>query len=328
MNKPLNWRHQTKNINQPDQDFMNKNIGIVALFAVMLSACSGSKYGLAAKDEKTEMQIREQQNIIAYDTLSPQSISSIRGGSRGPMSGLIGGAISLATNAIKQKIKEDQKRYYTDYKYALTDLYFYDQLSSEGPFDPLGMQFQGFRLVRTFENNGATDTAMIADFELDAANPYEIINNSIFRLKLKQLTLNYAKVKLPKNNKILNMDFEISFNTSYVNSAGVLFRNVELGNFFFSIRNAPLDKTVPGYAAYYEKLKDQKIDGQSFIVPRSYGYHIPENSIPEISYSQGAYTINVKVKESSKNKFVNQLIIDNSGKMVDALGDKIKDLSK
>lgn len=307
---------------------MNKQIGVIAISALLLSACSGSKYGLAAKDEKTQMLIREKRNIIAYDTLTPQPISSIRGGSRGPMSGLIGGAISLATNAVKQKIKEDQKRYYTDYKYALTDLYFYDQLSSEGPFDPLGMQFHGFRLMRTFENKGVMDTAMIADFELDDSNPYEIINNSIFRLKLKQLTLNYAKVKLPKNNKILNMDFEISFNTSYVNGQGVLFRNVELGNFFFSIRNAPLDKAAPGYTDYYNKLKGMKIDGQSFIVPRSYGYHIPENNIPEISFSQGAYTINVKVKESSKNKFVNQLIIDNSGKMVDALGDKIKDLSK
>lgn len=308
---------------------MNKFISTLCLASLFVVAgCQGSKLGLAQKNDKTEMEIKEKSNIIDYDVLESQPINSIRGGSRGPMSGLIGSAISLATNAVKQKIAEDQKKYYTDYKYALTGLYFYDQLSSEGPFDPVGLQFNGFRLVRTFDNKGVTDTAMIADFELDVTNPYEIINNSIFRLRLKNLQLNYAKVKVPSNNKLLNMDFEITFHTSYANGQGHLFKHVELGKFFFFLRNAPLDKTAPGYDAFYQKLKGQKIEGQSFIVPRSYGYHIGDNNTAEVSYSQGAYTIDVTVKESSKNKFVNQLIIDNSGKMVDALGDQIKNKLK
>jgi hypothetical protein len=315
---------QTKPINLRNHVSMNKFLLVISITVLALSGCSGSKYGLAQKNERTDMQIREKHDVIDYDTLSAQSIGSIRGGSRGPMSGIVGGAISLATTIVKQKIAEDQKRYYTNYRYGLTGLYFYDQLSSEGPFDPLGMQFHGFRLVRTFDNNGVTDTAMVADFELDATNPYEIINNSVFRLKLKELKLNYAKVKLPKNNKLLNMDFEISFNSSYVNAQGVLFKNVELGKFFFFLRNAPLDKSTAGYDAFYQKLKGQKLDGQSFIVPRSFGYHIGENNTAEVSYSQGAYTIDVNVKESSKNKFVNQLIIDNSGKAIEALGDQIK----
>jgi hypothetical protein len=315
---------QTKPINLRNHVSMNKFLLVISITVLALSGCSGSKYGLAQKNERTDMQIREKHDVIDYDTLSAQSIGSIRGGSRGPMSGIVGGAISLATTIVKQKIAEDQKRYYTNYRYGLTGLYFYDQLSSEGPFDPLGMQFHGFRLVRTFDNNGVTDTAMVADFELDATNPYEIINNSVFRLKLKELKLNYAKVKLPKNNKLLNMDFEITFNSSYVNAQGVLFKNVELGKFFFFLRNAPLDKSTAGYDAFYQKLKGQKLDGQSFIVPRSFGYHIGENNTAEVSYSQGAYTIDVNVKESSKNKFVNQLIIDNSGKAIEALGDQIK----
>lgn len=307
---------------------MNKLYFPLVALTLCICSCSGSRYGSAQKQEKTEMEIREKPNVINYDTLNEQSIASIRGGSRGALTGIVGGAISLATNAVKQKIAEDQKKYYTDYKYALTGLYFYDQLSSEGPFDPVGLQFNGFRLVRTFDNNGVSDTAMIADFELDATNPYEIINNSIFRLRLKSLQLNYAKVKVPSNNQLLNMDFEITFHSSYVNSQGQLFKNVELGKFFFFLRNAPLDNKAPGYTAYYEGLTGKKLDGQSFIVPRSYGYHIGENNNAEVSYSQGAYTIDVTVKESSKNKFVNQLIIDNSGKMVDALGDQIKNKLK
>lgn len=296
--------------------------------SIIAGSCSGYRKGLAQKNERTEMQIREEHGIIDYDNLNVQPVGSIRGGSRGAMNGLVGGAVSLATNAVKQIIAKDQAKYFTEYKYALTGLYFYDQLSSEGPFDPVGLQFNGFRLVRTFENEGRIDTAMIADFELDVQNPYEIINNSIFRLKLKHLELNYAKVKVPANNRILNMDFEITFNTSYATGQGQLFRNIELGKFFFFLRNAPLDKTAPGYSEYYQNLEGKKIEGQSFIVPRSYGYHIGENNVPQVAFSQGAYTIDVNVKESSKNKFVNQLIIDNSGKMVDALGDQLKNKIK
>jgi hypothetical protein len=120
------------------------------------------------------------------------------------------------------------------------------------------------------------------------------------------------------------MDFEISFHTSYVNGDGVLFKDVELGKFYFFLRKAPLDKSDEGYTAYYEKLKGTTLEGKSFIVPRSFGYHITGQNLTEPAFSQGAYTINVKVKESSKNTFVNELVIDNSGKIVDALGDQLK----
>ncbi|ANE53037.1 hypothetical protein [Flavisolibacter tropicus] len=308
---------------------MNKHIcslATISLMAFSLAGCIGSKLGSANNKEKVQMNIKEKVDVIDYALLKEQTVPSFasRGQSRGPMTGLTLGAVSLATNAVKQMIAKDKKKYTAEYDYALTDLYFYDQLSTENPFDPIGMQFSGFRLVRTFQNKGVTDTAMIADFELDATNPYEIINNSIFRLKLKSLQLNYAKAKVPANNKLLNMDFEISFHTSYVNGQGVLFKNIELGKFYFFLRKAPLDKNEEGYTAYFEKLKGKKLEGQSFIVPRSFGYHMSNSNTVEPAYSQGAYTIQVKVKESSKNTFVNQMIIDNSNKLVDALGDQLK----
>ena len=105
---------------------------------------------------------------------------------------------------------------------------------------------------------------------------------------------------------------------------GALFKNIELGKFYFFLRKAPLDKDQPGYDAYYQNLAGTKLDGQSFIVPRSFGYHVVSKNNAQPSYSQGAYNITVNVKESSKNTFVNQLIIDNSGKLVDALGDQLK----
>lgn len=309
---------------------MKKTFRILSLSFLtitLLYSCAGSRHGSAKQDEDVLMKITEKPDVINYASLKMQDVPDMasRGtGSRGPIAGIAGGAISLATNAVKQMIAKDKKKYNAEYSYGLTDLYFYDQLSVDGPFDPLGLQFSGFKLVRTFDNKGKLDTALTAEFELDAANPYEILNNAIFRLKLKSLQLNYAKAKVPGNNNFLNMDFEIAFNTSYVNNHGVLFKNVELGKFYFFLRKAPLDKTHPGYDAYYSSLIGKKIDGQSFIVPRSFGYHVvsPNNAQP--SFSQGAYNITVQVKESSKNTFVNQMIIDNSGQLVEALGGALK----
>ncbi|RYY47214.1 MAG: hypothetical protein EOO06_12925, partial [Chitinophagaceae bacterium] len=286
-----------------------------------IAGCASSKQGLAEKNDEVKMNISEKPDVINYAALQQQAVPDMASRSdkgRGEFTGIIGGTISLATNAVKQMIAKDKAKYNAEYSYGLTDLYFYDQLSVEGPFDPLGLQFSGFKLVRTFENQGRMDTALIAEFELDAANPYEILNNSIFRLKLKSLQLNYAKAKVPNNNNFLNMDFEINFNSSYVNSAGALFKNIELGKFYFFLRKAPLDKNMPGYNEYYSNLVGKKLDGQSFIVPRSFGYHITGKNNAQPSYSQGAYNITVNVKESSKNSFVNQMIIDNSGQLVDA----------
>ncbi len=302
---------------------------VVVLFvaALLLASCAGSRQGSANESEEVKMDIREKPDVINYASLQMQDVPDMasRGvGSRGPLTGIVGGAVSLASNAVKQMIAKDKKKYNAEYSYGLTDLYFYDQLSVEGPFDPLGLQFSGFKLVRTFENEGRMDTALTAEFELDAANPYEILNNAMFRLKLKSLQLNYAKAKVPGNNNYLNMDFEINFNSSYVNSQGALFKNIDLGKFYFFLRKAPLDKSQPGYDAYYQNLVGKKLDGQSFIVPRSFGYHVVGANNAQPSYSQGAYNITVNVKESSKNTFVNQMIIDNSGKLVDALGDQLK----
>ncbi|HEY9364639.1 MAG TPA: hypothetical protein VIQ00_15340 [Chitinophagaceae bacterium] len=301
---------------------------ILILSAIIFPGCIGTKFGSANKKEALNMKIKEQPDVINYAVLQRQEVPNLasRGDKgRGPLSGLAGGAISLATSAIKQMIANDKKKYTAQYEFALTDLYFYDQLSTEGPFDPIGMQFSGFKVVRTFDNKGVRDTALIAEFELDVENPYEVINNSVFRLRLKSLELNYAKAKIAAGNKnLLNMDFEITFHTSYVNAEGHLFKAVELGTFYFFLRKAPLDKDTEEHAAYYEKLKGKKLEGQSFIVPRSFGYHITGQNLTEPVYSQGAYIIDVKVKESSKNSFVNQLAIDNSGKLMDALGDQLK----
>jgi hypothetical protein len=305
-------------------------LSLFAFIIIIDTGCKTTANSLALKDETAKIKVEEKPDAISYRSIKSQQVPSFasRGaGSRGLVLGpLLGTAVSLGTDAVKKMIAKDRKKYIAKYEFALTDLYFYDQLSTESVFDPVGLQFSGFTLVRTFTNrNNQTDTAFIARFDLDTTSTNEIINNSIFRLKLKDLKIFYSKAKMTAGQKnILNMDIEISFRTTYVNELGQLFDNVELGKFYFLLRNAPMDKASAGYAAYYEKLKEKKVDGRSFIVPRSFGYYKDSDGNVSKSYSQGAYSITANVTESTKDKFVTKILVDNSSNIIDMLGKEAK----
>lgn len=300
----------------------------VSFVLLFFCGCAGSKVGSANKGEDLKMNIEEMSDIVNFSKLKDQPTATLasRGKnlSRGmDISPIIGTVVNVATDAIKKVIANEKKKYSATYDFALTDLYFYDQLSNEGPFDPVGMQFAGFQIVRTFINDeGLTDTAFTARFGLYTENAYEILNNAVFRLQLEEFNLKYAKAKVDASGeKKLNMDIEITFQSSYVNKEAVLFDNVSLGKFYLFIRKAPLDKTAENYDSYYKDLKGKLLTGRSFIVPRSFGYHL-EGGEPRPGYSQGAYTITVNVKESSKDIFVSKLISENSSLMIDAYKEK------
>lgn len=304
------------------------------LFFVILSACTASKVGSATKQEGLAMKIKEHPNLIDVDKVPPQEALTMterslanRGERRGLLAPLAGNMVSLASSAVKQMIANDQKKFLASYQFGLNGLYFYDQLSSENPFDPVGMQFGGFRIVRTFQTKtGTNDTALVADFMIDTVNISEIINNSVFRLRLKSFDLRYAKAKVPAMNKekILNMDLQISFMTSYVGADGKLYDSVTLGKFYLNLRQAPLDTASSKYKPYYDSLKDSLLTGKSFIVPRSFGYHREPDGQMKPGYSQGAYSIQVKVMETSKNNFVTKLVFDNANSIIDAGGNQLK----
>lgn len=294
---------------------------------IFITGCVGSKKGSATKNEALTMQIKEKRDVVKFDTLKDQETPTLvtRGQSKARGIGvtpIIGTVVSLATNAIKNVISNEKKKYSAAYQFALTDLYFYDQLSTEGPFDPVGMQFSGFKLVRTFINKkGEIDTAFTASIGVDKSNPYEILNNSVFRLRLDDLDLRYTKAKVSATGKkTVNMDIEITFRSSYVNQQAVLFDNVALGKFYIFLRDAPLDTAAANYKSYYENLKGSMLTGRSFLIPRSFGYHM-EDGQPVSGYSQGAYTITVEVKESTKNFFVTKVISENTN-IIDLYKDK------
>ncbi len=312
---------------------------ILFVWIVIIAGCKTTQNSLALKNEDAKMKVLESPDALSYNSIKTQQVLSFtersddaiakaRGEkSRGLVLGpILGSAASLGTDMVKKMIARDRAKYIAEYNFGLNDLYFYDQLSTESVFDPVGMQFSGFTLVRTFINNrGGTDTAFIARFDLDTSSPNEIINNSIFRLKLADLKLYYSKAKMTDAQKnTINMDIEITFRTTYVNQIGQLFDDVVLGKFYLLVRDAPMDKNSAGYADYYESLKGKKVDGRSFIVPRSYGYYKGTYGKVATSYSQGAYSIEVNVTESSKDKFVTKILMDNSNNIMDMLGSEAK----
>ncbi|MBP6287721.1 MAG: hypothetical protein KA409_12440 [Ferruginibacter sp.] len=298
----------------------------VCLILVFFTGCAGSHVGSAGKGEELNMKIMENRDVVSFSQLKEQSAPSLamrgRNKSRG-LDMLVGSVASIATDAIKKVIANEQKKYIANYQFALTDLYFYDQISNDGPFDPVGMQFSGFKITRTFTNSeGEIDTAFTASFSLDTSNLYEILNNSMFRLRCSDFDLKYAKAKIAAGGaKELNMDIEITFRSSYVSSDAVLYDNVSLGKFYLFVRNAPLENSAANYRAYYSAMKGKLLTGRSFIVPRSFGYHL-EDGDAKPGYSQGAYTIDVKVKESSKNVFVSKVIVENTNLMIDSYREK------
>lgn len=317
-----------------------KKFVIIALVAVLFTNCATSKLSNKAEGEKVKMQVDQRSEVINYALLERQQIPTLstrisKDKDRSVITAaLVTQALSFGSDAVKKLIDNEKKKYTASYQSGISGLFFYDQLSVKSAFDPIGMQFGGFTFVRTFKNKkGLIDTAIIARFsiDLDSNGVYDVFNNSFFKLKLDSIEVRYAKAKvagsrwyLPwtlfqKNrDELLNLDFEISITTNYVNKQGNLFSNMELGKFYYSLRDAPINKDKPGYKEYYNALRGDKVDGFSFIVPRSFGYFYHEGDFKE-SYSRGLYNILVNVKESSKDKFVDQLIMSNSGQIVDQI---------
>jgi hypothetical protein len=290
----------------------------VGVFTVLL-AISGYLFaqtgGKTAMTEKFEMTVVTTNNMISYDKIKYQRAATMeeREG-RGIISSFL---ISKGIQGIQSLINNRRKRYTADYSFAIKDESFYDQVSTDGPFDPTGIRFKGFKVTRILRGGNHSDTAFVAKFSIDTAGEKisEILNNGIFRLRLDSFILKRARVKVPSHQKKLNMDFEISFLSSFITNSGQINTDVTVGKFIYSIRNAPIDPNDPGYDEYYKNLPEKHpyCIGQSFLIPRSAGYFKnDETKKLEQCWGEGLFSIKVAVKECSKNSFVDKVIIYSS----------------
>ena len=285
--------------------------------SLILTSCGASKYSGKRKGENINANVKENSEVIDYALFQQQDIPLLadRGKGRGIA---VGQMLSAAGKGVLALINMERKKYTAGYEQVLTDLVFYDQLSERDAFDPVGMQFAGFELLRTARVDGkTTDTAIWMAFEPDLSNPYEIVNNSFFRLKLKDLQVNYAKAKvagtkwfLPwswgkgKSKNKLNVDVEIIFRASWVTEDGHYYNNEEIGRFLLTLRDVPMDPKDPNRQKYFDDLKGTTLLGRCMLVPRSYGYYYTGSNKLSPCYGQGIYSIETKVKEAGAQNFI------------------------
>lgn len=315
----------------------------LAGFAVLVSGCATNKYSSRVEGESVALKVKEDANLIKYATMQPQSTPELASVSKSRgMVDIIGKVASAAVNGVITLVDNEKKKYSASYQNSVGQCYFYDQISESSALDPTGMQFAGFTFLRRVKDNlGKTDTAVYAKFRVDEDNAYEIINNSVFKLKLDELKVNYAKAKIMARKwyqplswfmapeyPTLNMDFEITFTSSYVTREGVIFNDVPVGKFYLTLRKIPLDKTDPAHDKFYAHVKNDTIIGRSFLVPRSFGYYYDSKRQIKPCYGLGMYNIVVKVNESSRPDFVQKMLFENSTVIIQQAGAAIPQAGK
>ncbi len=280
-----------------------KKLVLPILLLIGFSSCTVSRFSNKKKSENIVMKVSEDETFVSSVGNNQPLARGVK--SRGLITAsMLMQAASVGSEALKKFIDTEKKKYTAEYSEGIYNLYFYNHLSENNAWDPEGIQLKEFTFVRTFKTkSGKIDTALKITFMLDTTNAFEIYNNAVFKLKVKDIQINYAKAKVPtkhwympwtyiqkKRNDKLDLDIEIDFNTTYNSEQGIIYHNIELGKFYFLIRDAPLDKNDPDYKNYYDSLVHECVDGYSFIVPRSFGHYYNGNEYKPC-YSQGKYNI-------------------------------------
>jgi hypothetical protein len=236
----------------------------------------------------------------------------------GMLASAANGLLGYAVSAAKTAIANEKSKYTTTTNYGNTEDYFYAQPSLAGPFDPSGMQFTGFDLIRTIKKKGGgIDTALFATFEVDTSQAQEILNNFVFRLKLTKFWLRYVKPKVEMwSKRKMSVEFNISFLTSLITPDGRMEDSVVLGKFHCLLNNISIRHGDAQFGLCTKNEKERQVSGKAFIVPRSYGYFKKAGKIVP-GFNQGSYSIIVSMKECTKPIFMTKMIIENGATLLD-----------
>lgn len=298
----------------------------------ILSSCKGSSYSIVKNPCKFEADPVETE----YDINSEVLDEAARGG--GDAVGLATQAVSLAIDGIQKVIAKEQKKYISEYGKQVKNLYFYDKSSTLGMFDPTGLLFDGVRVHNRYQpkDTNIYETALMLDFELVKDSSWtltDMVNNGMFYLKLKDCDINYTRAKLAKTkwynpitwgskkkDELLNIDVEIKVKSTYISEAGELIRDETIGTFLFPIRDCPMNPQHEAYESYREKLIGKRMQGFSFLVPRSAGYELNEQTSNfEKVYGLGRFNLEINVTESGKDKFIERTFYEQAPELFKSL---------
>jgi hypothetical protein len=183
---------------------------------------------------------------------------------------------------------------------------FYSKTSVKSPMDPLGMQFDGIGCLR--EEDG--DTVFYISCHINRDKLYRIINHSKFELTLDALIIDPYHCNLPNStfdtvfsydkHKDLRISLDIALISSWMNIQTMLQKEQILGNFSLKIPISEKDLNENGKLHYVRTEGEPakyEIEGESFIVPRSYMGYRDTNGKYYDSWGTGEYCVNITLKE-------------------------------
>lgn len=183
---------------------------------------------------------------------------------------------------------------------------FYKTPSTGGALDPEGMCFDGIGCLRM---EGA-DTVFFISCHIDRSKLNRIVNHSKFELVLDTLIVSPAHSNLPNSSldidfswderKDFNLTMTIQVTSSWFTDAIELHNNEQLGEFTINIPVGEKDLDSEGFLRYARgegETAKYKVQGESFIIPRSYMGYRDDDGYHNI-WGTGQYKLAIELKET------------------------------
>jgi hypothetical protein len=313
---------------------MNMQKGVIALIAMSLGlGCASNKFSKKNLGERVEMTVMSHKKPLTLE----DAVGNNKNVSSGALitTDMLVGGVGLAVKGVQKLISKSSNNYTSTYKGATMQQYFYSITSPNNALDPNNVQFKGFNIKRSFKDKkDKEELALTATVSLDSSKLDELFLNSKFYLRLDSLNLMYSKVKVNqrkwytpwtafmKVKNTINLDLEIVILAKWMDKNGNIHSDQEMGKFYYTLRNAPINHLVEGHQEYYDSLRNKPLAGSSFIIPRSYASCIDSEGNYQPCFGKGEFSILVKVTESSKDAFVNTFISTNSEEVFKHLNEK------
>lgn len=184
---------------------------------------------------------------------------------------------------------------------------FYREPSRAGALDPMDMCFDGIGCLR-MEGN---DTVFFLSCHIDRSKLHRIVNHSKFELVLDTLIVSPTRSNLPNTylpiefsfaeRQNFNLSMRIKLSSSWFTDAIELHTDAQLGEFTISIPVEPEELDDKGFLRYVRPQGEPskyKVNGESFIVPRSYMGYRDENGNYNNIWGTGQYKLDIELKET------------------------------
>lgn len=183
---------------------------------------------------------------------------------------------------------------------------FYRAPSERGALDPEGMSFDGIGCLRM----EGDDTVFFVSCHIDRSKLSRIVNHSKFELVLDTLILSPAHSNLPnssldidyswKQRTDFNLSMIVKLTSSWFTDVIELHNNEQLGEFTINIPVSEKDLDAGGFLRYVrgeDEAARYKVQGESFIIPRSYMGYRDKEGFHNI-WGTGQYNVSIELKET------------------------------